>query len=120
MSDFVLLGQVAWKIYRACKDSPEDFKNVSQEVLSLHVVLKKVQEMYLDASLSADQQSSLRVVGDGCRGVLEDLQEILDKYTSLGTKSKRPWDRLGWGSEDIEKLRLRLISNTVLLLTFVT
>lgn len=116
---FAVLGQISWKIYKACKDAPESFKNVSQEVLSLNAVLKEVEETYSDAVLSAARQSRLEMVGDGCRAVLEDLQSIIDKYNSLGRKTKRTWDRLGWGSNDIAELRSRLISNTVMLTTFV-
>lgn len=119
VGDFLALGQLAWKIYKTCKDAPQGFKNVSQEVLSLHAVLKEVEEMYSDTTMSAAQQSRLRIVGDGCCGVLEDLQGILDRYNRLGTKTKRTWDRLAWGTEDIAELRSRLISNTVLLTTFV-
>lgn len=117
--DFVALGRLAWNIYKTCKDAPEGFKNVSQEVLSLHAVLKEVEDTYSDVTLSAAQQSRLRIIGDGCHAVLEDLQCKLDKYHSLGTKSKRTWDRLGWGSEDVMELRSRLTSNTVLLTTFI-
>lgn len=119
MGDFAALGQLAWKIYRACKDAPESFKNISQEVSSLHLVLKEVEETYSDETLPDAQQSHLQTIGDGCRAVLEDLQTILDKYNSLGSKTKRTWDRLGWGSRDIVELRSRLISNTVLLTTFI-
>lgn len=116
--DFVALGQLAWKIYKACKNAPEGFKHVSQEVLSLHAVLREVEETYSATSLSAVQQSRLGIIGDGCRAVLEDLQSVLDKYNSLGTRTKRTWDRLGWASKDIAELRSRLGSNTVLLTTF--
>lgn len=119
VGDVAALGQIAWKIYKACKGAPESFKNVSQEVLSLHAVLKELEETYSGATLSAARQSRLKIVGDGCRAVLEDLQCVLDKYNSLGTKTKRTWARLGWGSKDIAELRARLISNTVLLTTFV-
>lgn len=118
LGDFVILSQIAWNLYKACKDAPEEFKNVSQEVLSLHAVLKEVEETYSDVTISAAQQSRLKIFEDGCRGVLEDLQKILDKYNSLGSNTKRTWDRLGWGSKDIAKLRSRLTSNTVLLTTF--
>ncbi|MCJ1469020.1 hypothetical protein MMC07_007652 [Pseudocyphellaria aurata] len=117
--DFALLGQLAFRIYKACKDAPDSFKNLSQEVSSLHMVLKEVEETLSDSGLSAPQQSRLQCVGDGCRVVLENLQCSLDKYNSLGTKSKRTWDRLGWGSKDIAELRSRLISNTVMLTTLV-
>ncbi|MCJ1266071.1 hypothetical protein MMC22_005953 [Lobaria immixta] len=119
VGDVAALGQIAWKIYKACKDAPESFKNVSQEVLSLHAVLKELEETYSGVMLSAARQSRLKILGDGCREVLEDLQCVLDKYNSLGTKTKRTWARLGWGSKDIAELRSRLISNTVLLTTFV-
>ncbi|MCJ1462733.1 hypothetical protein MMC07_001336 [Pseudocyphellaria aurata] len=119
VGDFAALGQLAWKIYKACKDAPDSFKNLSQEVSSLHLVLKEVEETFSDSALSASQQSRLESVGDGCRVILEDLQCSLDKYNSLGTKSKRTWDRIGWGSNDIAELRLRLISNTVMLTTLV-
>lgn len=87
--EFFALAQLAWNIYKACKDAPESFKNISHEVSSLHLVLKELEESYSNANLSATQQSRLKTVGDGCRAVLEDLQAILDKYNSLGTKSKR-------------------------------
>ena len=118
MGDFVVVGQLAWKIYRACKDAPEGFKNIAQEVLSLHVVLKELEETHSDANLSATQQSRLGVVGDGCRAVLKDLQELVNRYNSLGTNTKRTWDRLAWGSDNIAELRSRLISNTGLLTAF--
>ena len=119
VGDFAVLGQLAWKIYKACKDAPDSFNKLSQEVSSLHLVLKEVEEACSESALSVPQQSSLEAVGDGCRAVLEDLQCSLDKYNSLATKSKRTWDRLGWGLMDIAELRLRLISNTVLLSTLV-
>ncbi|MCJ1272192.1 hypothetical protein MMC22_012100 [Lobaria immixta] len=119
VGDFVAIGQLAWKIYKVCKDAPESFKNIAQEVLSLHAVLKELEETYSDANFSAAQQSRLRIVGDGCRAVLEDLQGLVDRYKSLDTKTKRTWDRLAWGSEDIAELRSRLISNTGLLTTFI-
>lgn len=119
IGDFAALGQLAWKIYKSCKDAPESFKNISQEVSSLHLVLKELEETFLDTNLSTAQQSRLETIGDGCRGVLEDLQYSLNRYNSLGTKSKRTWDRLGWGSKDIAELRFRLISNTGLMTAFV-
>ena len=119
MGDFAALGQLTWKIYKACKNAPEGFKNITQEVLSLHAVLKELEETYSDANLSPAQQSRLKIIGDGCHAILEDLQDLVDRYNGLGTKTKRTWDRLAWGSENVAELRSRLISNTVLLTTFI-
>ena len=119
ISDSVNPGLLAWKIYKSCKDAPENFKTISQEVLCLHAVLKEVEETFSNQNLSASKQSRLEIIGDGCRGVLQDLQRILDRYNSLGTQSKRSWDRLGWGSNDVAELRSRLTSNISLLTAFI-
>lgn len=68
--------------------TPESFKNVAHGILSLHAMLKEIGEIYPDAILCATQQSRLKILEDGCRAVLEDLQVMIDQYDSLGTKSK--------------------------------
>jgi hypothetical protein len=119
IGDFIVLGQLAWKVYKSCKDAPESFKNISQEVLSLHAVLREVEENLSAQTLPVTRQANLETIGDGCRNVLEDLQSLVDKYENLGTQSKRTWDRMKWGYEDIAELRSRLTSNTVLLIAFI-
>lgn len=116
--DFVKLVELAWKIYKSCKDSPESFKNVSQEVLSLHVVLKEAEEILSGHPLSQSKEASLATITRGCEDVLQDLQSLVLKYDSLGSKTKRTWDRLRWHSDDIAELRARLTSNTVLLTAY--
>ena len=51
--------------------------------------------------------------------MLSDLQALVDKYESLGTQSKRTWDRMKWGAEDIVEIRSRLISNTTMLTAYI-
>ncbi|KAL8773958.1 MAG: hypothetical protein Q9209_001388 [Squamulea sp. 1 TL-2023] len=41
-------------------------------------------------------------------------------FVAVGSKSKWNWDRLAWGKENIIELRSRLISNTILLNTFIS
>ncbi|KAI9776082.1 MAG: hypothetical protein M1839_000595 [Geoglossum umbratile] len=120
VGDIVLLGQLAWRAYRSCKDTPESFKNISHEVLSLHALLKEIEENLSAQTLSSTRQARLKTIGDGCRNVLEELQSLVDKYESLGTQSKRTWDRMKWGSTDIVELRSRLTSNTLLLTAFIS
>jgi hypothetical protein len=40
VSDIIVLGQLAWKAYKLCKDVLESFQNISHEVLSLHASVK--------------------------------------------------------------------------------
>ena len=119
VGDFIAVGTLAWNVYKSCKEAPESFGNISFEVLSLHAVLKEAEETVFAQHLSPTQQERLKAVGDGCQHVLKDLDDLCQKYQSLGTQSKRTWDRMKWGTEDIAELRARLTSNTVLLATWI-
>ena len=118
VGDFLAVGQLAWKVYKSCRDAPESFNNISLEVLSLHALLKEVEETLSSCPLTQSKQASLATITAGCQNVLLDLQALVLKYESLGTQSKRTWDRVRWGSKDIAELRARLTSNTMLLTAF--
>ncbi|KAH0564724.1 hypothetical protein GP486_001886 [Trichoglossum hirsutum] len=120
VGDVAFLGQLAWKAYRSCKDAPGSFENISHEILSLHALLKEIEENFSAETLSSTSQARLKTIGDGCYNVLEELQSLADKYESLGTQSKRTWDRMKWGSNDIADLRSRLTTNTLLLTAFMS
>ncbi len=119
VGDFLTLGELAWKVYKSCREAPESFGNLSQEVLSLQALLKEVEEAYSRQTLSRGQKERLAAVRDGCRSVLEDLQLVINEYESLGTQSKRTWDRMRWGNEQIAELRARLTSNIAILTAFI-
>jgi hypothetical protein len=111
VGDLLAIGTLAWKVYKSCKGASESFRDISSEVLSLHVVVKEAEDIVFAQTLPLAKQEQLRVVGDGCRHVLEDLDNLVKKYQSLGTQSKRTWDRMRWGAEDISELRARLTSH---------
>ena len=118
VGDVIAVGQLAWTVYKGCRDAPGSFNNISQEVLSLHAVLKEVEECLSSQPLSTDRQSHLKDVTGGCGSVLKDLQALVDKYRTLDTKSKRTWDRVGFASENTAELRSRLTANTGLLTAY--
>lgn len=121
VSDLVSTTALAWKIYKACKDSSSEFKNISSEVVTLHIVLKEVHDSLICQRLTQHQEAELESVGKGCNDVLKDLEKLLKKYGSVGTaKSLRVWDRMKWGLEDVKSMRDRLISNTTMLSAFNT
>jgi hypothetical protein len=119
IGDFIAIGTLAWNLYKSCKAAPESFGVISLEVLSLHAVLKEAEEIVSAQPLSATKQERLKEVGDGCYCVLKDLDNLVQKYRSFGTQTKRTWERMGWGAEDIAELRARLTSNTGLLTTWI-
>jgi hypothetical protein len=119
VGDFIAVGALAWNVYKSCKEAPESYGRISLEVLSLHAVLKEAEETVFVQPLSPTKREHLKAVGDGCYCVLKDLDNLCQKYQSLGTQSKRTWDRMRLGTEDIAELRARLTSNTVLLTAWI-
>ncbi|KAL9618016.1 MAG: hypothetical protein Q9160_007205 [Pyrenula sp. 1 TL-2023] len=94
VSDIITLGTLAWKTYKSCKEAPSSFAGITQETLSLHAVLREMEEALGECKLEQTQMARLRVICDGCNSVLEDLNELVRKYESLGTQSQRTWDRM--------------------------
>ena len=41
--DFLTVGKLVWNVHSAYADAPEQFRNFSQEVLSLHIVIRNVE-----------------------------------------------------------------------------
>ena len=60
------------------------------------------------------------VIKDGCDKVLNDLQSLVVRYESLGTQSKRTWDRMKWSNDDVAEIRARLTSNVAVLTAFIS
>jgi hypothetical protein len=120
IADFIAIPAYAWKVYRACKSSSEEFISVAAEVASLHIVLKETEEYVSEhgASLGPDREARLVTLGKGCREALQNLESLLLRYESLGTHSQRTWDRMRWGSEDVSAARQRLSTNAALLASF--
>jgi chromosome segregation ATPase len=119
LGDLLHITKVAWDIYKACKESSEDFRRLSQEVASLHVVLKETEDYIREfTDIDTSRRHRLEILTDGCNSTLQDLQKLLNSYESLGTQAQRTWDRMRFGLEDLADVRSRLVSNATLLTAF--
>ena len=118
VGDFFAVGQLSWKVYKKCKDAPGNYVELSGEVGALHNVVKETEELLSQQDLTPQQEGGLLACQQGCRDVLKDLDRLLVKYESLGTNSRRTFDRMGFGTQDMNEIRLRLISNVSMLDAF--
>ena len=118
VGDFLTVGQLCWKVYKKCKDSTGNYAELSSEVGALHNVMKETEEMLSQQELAEGQRVKLVSHQQGCEEVLRDLDRLLVKYESLGMKSQRTFDRMGFGMQDMNGIRLRLISNVSMLDAF--
>jgi len=123
VGDFIAVSKLAWDVYNAYKDAPEDFKNISDEIKSLHIIVDRHKNQFQDKTLTSDEQAQLREILQGCTNVLEDLDKLHIKYMRLGSaqgSTSQAIDRIKWTQENIAELRARLTSNTTLLNTFIS
>ena len=120
VGDVIAVSRLAVKVYTAYKDAPDDYRNISDEARSLHIVIDKALRHFESAALSNSIRQEGQEVLKGCENVLEDLDSLIEKYQSLASVStSQVLQRVKLGTEDIATLRARLISNTGLLNGFI-
>ena len=133
--DFLAIGALVWKVYSAYADAPGQFHNFSAEILSLHVVVKNVeQQLCTLAELEGDQTGSashpgsggktlrlnskdtenLKTLFEGLQSIVAQLDALLVKHQRLA--SNRRISMKEWGKEDLAGLRER-IHTTISMLT---
>src|SRR5437667_7692142 len=96
-SDFIKVSELAWSVYKACKDAPEEFREIAQELSSVHITLREFQDEVnspnsrlnkLDSKRENELKDILRNISD----VLLQFQQIVTRYQSLSRKQKKTWD----------------------------
>lgn len=111
--DIIALSALAFKCYKICKESSEQFRRIATEVSSLRSTLDEIQEALEDNQpLSPTRQDRVNKGVRECHLCLKDLQTLLDSYESMYTQRQRVYDRLKFGVKDIADIRSRIISHT--------
>ena len=120
VNDAIAISTLASKVYVAYKAAPDDYRHVSEEVMSLQIIIDKAVQYFKDTALSNNDRQLCQKVLKGCQSVLEDLNCLIEKYNGLdSTNIRQVFKRVKLGMEDIAALRTRLISNTILLNSFI-
>jgi len=132
VGDFLAVSSLVWKVYKSYADAPEQFRNFSMEILSLHVVIKKVEQQLAStpsgAGLPGSGSSALRLnskdtedlktLYEGLHTIVAELDALHAKYQSLESNPKISFDRLKWGKEDLAGLKESIHTNINLLTAF--
>ena len=130
VSDITAISRLAFKVYTKYKDAPGDYRNISDEVKALHIIIDNAAEYFKIPTLSDNKRQEGQEVLRSCQNLLEDLDSLVGKYNGLASASKGTSSgqvlqkiKLGaglvLGTEDIATLRVRLTSNIALLSTFI-
>lgn len=116
VGDVLMVAGIAWRLYKKCRESSEDFRRLSTELASLDAVLRETAEYVEEhGNLDISRRNRLEILCQGCASTLNDLEGLVSRYESLGTQSQRTWDRMRFGLNDLSEVRSRLVSTTTLL-----
>ena len=120
VGDIITIYTLAFKVYMAYRDAPGEYRNISDEVKSLQIIVGKATGYLESTALSTNNRQEGLEILSGCQHVLEDLNSLIENYKSLVSTKWLVFKRVKLGREDIATLRQRLTSNIVLLSNFVT
>jgi len=127
VDDFLGVGTLVWNVYSSYAGAPEQFRSFSQEILSLHVVSKKVEDQLRNQGsgnttlmLSAKDTDDLKILHDGLQTIMKELDALLQKYRGLTENRSVSFDRLRWGQEDLVGFRERILIHVGILSAFNT
>lgn len=122
LGDVLSAAQLALSVYNACKEAPAGFKALAEEVEAMYIVLQSIRKSISESEteIAVKRREELNRVSRGSLSVLKELQDLLNKYSSLGSSYRKTWDKLRWGDEKVDLLRSRIISNISLLTAFNT
>ncbi len=114
LADLRTIGEYSWRVYKACKAASTEFEEISGEVLALHTVLQELRDATEDPSSligrAADSRKlELSKIMPSCQRILTHIDNLVNRYHSLGTDKKRKWDIIRFGSEELGLLRTKLI-----------
>ena len=116
VGDIMAVSKLALKVYTAYKDAPDDYRNIADEVDSLHIIIEEAARHFENTTLSNQKQQRGKKVLEGCQNVLKDLDALIEKYNALAlananANASQVFQRIKLGTEDIVTLRARLTSN---------
>ena len=113
VGDFAATSKLAAKVYAAYKDGPSDYRHISEEVMSLQIIIKMAIQHFEHTTLSSNDQQLGQKVLNGCQSILEDLNSLIEKFnSSASANAGQVFKEAKLGAENITTLRVKLISNT--------
>ena len=108
-TDIIVVGNLAWKVYQACKDCPAKFQVIANEASATHAVMRRLNnELDNDHSMlsrcNADEKQDLMRLVKGLQVVLEEIYRIIEKYHN----GKRIPNSIMMAKMDLNGYRTRL------------
>jgi hypothetical protein len=115
VGDFLTLSNIAWNLYNSFKDASREFKDVAAQVNSLHLILQSTADHLLNQPLRCKEVAELASLKTRCQDTLSDIDCLMRRHNSLGTRKPRRWDIVKWGLKDTAQVKGQLVFQATVL-----
>lgn len=107
IGDVITVTQLAWKTVQNARKACGEYDELTREVLSLHIVLRRLEQEaekpenpINDVKSGDTYKEELGDVFDGCKRVLNILDQVLTKYNALSERERsgrKLWQQIRFG-----------------------
>ena len=112
INDVISLTQIAWNVVQNARQACGEHEELTREVSSLHVVLKRLQYEVAKPENPVNKPGDsywkeLEFIASGCHGVLKVLDQILKKYNALSEaerSGRKLWQKIKFGNRQMADL----------------
>jgi hypothetical protein len=122
VGDFVAVGQLTIQLWRAFKDAPQEFAEITRELCSINIVITDLSDQAASPTSLLNRRGKNRkeeilTLSKNLQSILEELSDIHRKYQYMGYNA---WKRVRLGERDLTALRTKLVLHLNLLNGFTT
>jgi hypothetical protein len=111
ISDITCIANLARQTYINCSEAYGKHTTMTAEVQTLHSILRRVRNEAARSTTLFEQSPHGKELMDTiekCTKVLNQINKMLQKHSSLSTKRPNLWDRLGFGTKNFDELRRQI------------
>ena len=110
VGDFVTVSSLTIVLYKAFKNAPIEFVEISHQLQSLHIVIAELKEQAEEEQSPLNQngarrQRELFEIRDNLLETMKELQDLHKRYERMGRIS---WSRFQLGQENLAAIRSKL------------
>ena len=124
VSDIITLTQLTTRTYNSWKNACGEYGDITINLAVLQTLLMRIKaEAQAPNSLiarNAEDFGGWQTLYKSCSTLVIELEEVLDKYKSLGTSRRKNWDRIRLGNRNLDGLSKRLVRKTASLSAYIS
>ena len=124
VGDIITLTQLTVRTYNGWKNACGKYGDITSNLAVLQTLLMRIEtEAQAPNSLishNAEDFGGWKTLYKSCHTLVVELEEVLDKYKSLGTNHRKNWDRIRLGNRNLDGLNGRLVRKTASLSAYIS